>query len=184
MFFGPKIKILVVLPEKDFDETQYQQILRACKEAKIQPVIGCISKGPCLGMIKERVKPNVLLDDVDITEYHGIVFIGGLGTRDLFNSLTCHKLIQKAFQLNRIVAGIDLGPLVIAHAEILKGRKGTIHPTEETHFIATGVIYLKEPVVIDGNIITARDKHAAVEFSDMVVGAVLRNGEIACLVKN
>jgi protease I len=176
MFFSPKCQLLVVLPEKDYDEVEYAEVLRACKEAKIKVVNGCVSKGPCYGEIKGKIKPDVILDEVLMDHYHGLMFIGGLGTRDLFNNILCHKLIREALQLGKIVSAIDFGPIILARAEVLNNRKATIHPTEERHFSATGVQYLNQPVVIDGNIITARDKNAAPEFSEMVAGAILKIG--------
>jgi protease I len=179
MFFGPKYQLLVVLPEKDFDEIEYHEIHRACKEAKVKIVLGCVSKGPCYGTIKEKVRPDIMLEDASMEDYHGLMFIGGLGTRDLFNNVLCHKLVKDALRLKKVVSAIDYGPIILARAEVLQNRKATIHPTEERHFSATGVQYLNQPIVIDGNIITARDKYAAPEFSELVVGAVLKTGSLA-----
>ena len=176
-FFGPKLQLLVVLPQKQFDENEYHEILRACKESKINIVVGGFTTSyPSESMKGLKVKPKIVLGDVEMEDYHGIVFLGGLGAREHFNDVTCHKLARKAVELNRVVGAIDLMPVLLAHAEILRGKKATVHPTEESHITASGANYVNHPVVVDGLIITASDQKVAGEFADVIVGAILRIG--------
>ena len=170
-FFSPKISLLVVVALKDYDELEYREIIRACKEAKIKPVIAGPSRAACFGIAKEKLTPQVSIEEVNMKDYAGIVFVGGLGVRDYFNHLTCQKLVKEAVKLNKVIGAIDYGAMILAHSEILKGKKGTVHPTEESHFIAAGMIYQNEPIVIDGLLITAQDRKQAAEFADLVAGA-------------
>ena len=121
-----------------------------------------------------KVKPHIELSDVEMEDYHGVIFIGGLGSRALFNDVTCHKLARKAIDLERIIGAIDLAPVILAHAEVLRGKKATVHGTEESHLVAGGANFTKEPVVVDGLIITSQHGTFAKEFADTVIGALLR----------
>jgi len=174
MLFGPKVRLLVVLPLSDFDEEEYREILRACKEVKIGVEIAASQGQTCVGSGGTRVKPHTSLDRVDMTRYGGLAFVGGLGVRDYFNNLLCHQLVRQALQMKMVVGAIDYGPMILARAEVLRNRRATVHPTEETHFVATGSIYENSPTVIDGQLITAQDHHASREFADVMAGAVLK----------
>eukprot|EP00825_Cyclidium_porcatum_P028935 TRINITY_DN31050_c0_g1_i1.p4 TRINITY_DN31050_c0_g1~~TRINITY_DN31050_c0_g1_i1.p4 ORF type:complete len:101 (-),score=3.67 TRINITY_DN31050_c0_g1_i1:5-307(-) len=65
-FFSPKISLLVVVALKDYDELEYREIIRACKEAKIKPVIAGPSRAACFGIAKEKLTPQVSIEEVNI----------------------------------------------------------------------------------------------------------------------
>ena len=175
--FGLKLKILVVLPEKQFDEKEYEEIIRAAKESKIGiTVAGTTTAYAFQGMQGEKIKPHLSLSDAEMEDYHGLVFIGGLGARTLFNDVYCHKLARKAIELERIVAAIDIAPVILAHAEVLRGKKATVHGTEESHLVSCGANYSNEPVVADGLVVTSQHATFAKEFADTVMGALLKAG--------
>jgi protease I len=71
----------------------------------------------------------------------------------------------------KVVAAICLGPLTLAKAGVLAGRKATIFPDRKA--IQTlrdcGGIYSAEPVVVDGSIVTADGPESAGPFTDAVI---------------
>ena len=66
---------------------------------------------------------------------------------------------------------ICLSPAVLAITGILKGKKGTVYPTDESkgHFTEGGATWLDEPVVVDGDIVTGRGPDAAEPFGKKLV---------------
>ena len=94
----------------------------------------------------------------------GIVLPGGMpGTINLENSSIVNKFIDYANENNLLMSAICAAPSILGHKGILKGKKATCYPSFEKDLI--GADFLAEPVVCDGNIITARAAGVALDFA-------------------
>lgn len=94
----------------------------------------------------------------------GIVLPGGMpGTINLEKSSIVNDFIDYANKNNLLVSAICAAPSILGHKGILKGKKATCYPSFEKDLI--GADFLAEPVVCDGNIITARAAGVACDFA-------------------
>jgi protein deglycase len=88
---------------------------------------------------------------------------GGPGHKNLLDSMTVIEFVQKMFINGKLCAAICAAPSVLGKAGILKGKKATCFPGYEDKL--NGGLFVKQPVVIDGTIITSRGAGTAVLFS-------------------
>jgi 4-methyl-5(b-hydroxyethyl)-thiazole monophosphate biosynthesis len=92
-----------------------------------------------------------------------VILPGGPGHKNLLDSKTVIEFAQKMFMNGKLCATICAAPSVLGKAGILKGKKVTCFPGFEDKL--EGGIFVKQPVVIDGTIITSRGAGTAVPFS-------------------
>lgn len=94
----------------------------------------------------------------------GIVLPGGMpGTINLEKSSIVNEFIDYANENNLLMSAICAAPSILGHKGLLKGKKATCYPSFENDLI--GAKFLAEPVVCDGNIITARAAGVACDFA-------------------
>jgi putative intracellular protease/amidase len=101
------------------------------------------------------------LEDVKPSEFDGIYLPGGVDPAEgrFPRSLGEHKLLirrlQEFWQAGKIVAAICGSPLVLGAAGLLMGKRFASDITEDTRGWFDGASRSKQPLVVDGNIITA-----------------------------
>ena len=110
--------------------------------------------------------PDHPLDDVIDQEFDMIVLPGGLpGADHLNNDPRIQQLVKKLYQQDKFTAAICAAPRVLATAGILDNKQATSFPGALDNFPAKNMIYLEEPVVVDGNVITSRGPGTAMDFA-------------------
>lgn len=104
------------------------------------------------------IKVDVPLTQVNAYDYDIVYFPGGYGPMHLlenqqsFNLVT--RLINDANDSKKLIAAICHGPLLLAATNIIEGKTLTGHRSVESSIIKAGGKFIKQKVVVDGNIIT------------------------------
>lgn len=118
------------------------------------------------------IEPRLSYGEVRIDDYRAVVVPGG-DPESVMRDEALDDLLRRADERGTLLAGICAGVLVLAKAGVLGGRRIThnytidygpleiVHATER--FFA-GSEYSREPIVVDGHVITARPE-AYVEFA-------------------
>ena len=109
---------------------------------------------------------------MDLSGYQAVIFVGGEGIYylKLNEDPDYTGLAKKAAMQNKLVGAICLGPWILADAGLLEGKEAT---AAETDYIKSkGAVVSDQPVVQDGNIITANGPDASREFAKAVVAAL------------
>ena len=88
------------------------------------------------------------------------------------------KAFSKTNERGKLVAAICAGPVLLAKAGVLKGRKATCYPGMENEISEGGAAPSKGNVVTDGNVITSRGPGTSAEFALAVLRS-LHGDEIA-----
>jgi len=122
-----------------------------------------------------NVKPELLLSKVDINNYDGIAFIGGIGAQEYWNDPTAHKLAKDAYAKGKIVGAICIAPVILANAGLLAGKHFNVWSSEIETVKAKGGLHSSQPVVVDGKIVTGNGPDAATEFGQKMAEKVLSN---------
>jgi protease I len=124
------------------------------------------------GMSGERTEVDLDLDEVKLSDYIAVVFVGGEGiySQELNRDPDYQKIAKSANAQKKIVGAICLGPWILADAGLLKGKKATASETD--HIKSKGAIVSDDAVVQDGKIITANGPSASQEFAEAVVAAL------------
>lgn len=97
------------------------------------------------------------VDEVNVNQYDAFIVPGGSWNPDALRAdPKVTRLIARAAEAGKIVAAICHGPWVLSDAGVLKGRRATAWWATKPDIENAGAIYLDEPVVVDGNVITSR----------------------------
>ena len=124
------------------------------------------------------------VQDIDIESLDAIFVPGGRSPAVLRESEAVLDFVRRVHAHGGIVAAICHGPQVPISAGILDGRRATCVVVEEREYYAVrdelteaGGIYVNEPVVIDGTIITSRLPGDVPVFKAAVAEALRNAGQ-------
>ncbi len=161
-------KVLMIIPPERFrDEELF--ITKAELEAEGHSIIIASTK---IGMIQGSrggsVKSKIVIDDVNIEDFAAVVFVGGGGSKLLFNNQMAMKIAKKMNEQNKIVSAICLAPVILANAGILKNKNATVAGTEAKTIESKGARYTGPGVTVDGNIVTGNAPKASKLFAKKI----------------
>lgn len=138
---------------------------RAEQEVKTVSVTGQKSVTGAHGI---TVEADLLFEEADYEKCQMLVLPGGLpGAYGLRDHAGLGEKIKKFSQENRPLAAICAAPLVFGNLGILNGKNATIYPGMEEFL--TGAKFVDQPVVRDGNLITAQGPAIAMKFALTIV---------------
>lgn len=109
------------------------------------------------------VEMDATMGELDLEEYDAVILPGGMpGTVHLGESGAVKKTVLAMNEAGKIVAAICAAPGVLGRHGLLQGKNACSYPDHEVHL--TGARVSREPVVVDGNIVTSRGLGTAMEF--------------------
>jgi len=115
------------------------------------------------------IKVDRTADQIRVDEYDAIFIPGGAWNPDnLRYDKDVIRYIQDFNKSGKLIAAICHAPVVLASANILKGRKLTGYWNIQTDLTNAGGVVSDVPVVTDGNIITSRHPIDVADFSRAV----------------
>lgn len=155
--------LLVIAPDNFRDEELFET-KKVLSDSGISTVIASKGVTRATGMLGGVAEVERDIKNVDINEYSGIVFIGGSGTKVLFDDPVAIKLAQEASKNNKLTAAICIAPTILAKANIVRGKKITSSISEKEVLEAAGAVYTNNEVQVDGNIISANGPASAQRF--------------------
>jgi protease I len=112
------------------------------------------------------IKVDRTADQIKVSEYDAAFIPGGAWNPDnLRADKDVIKFIQDFNKSGKLIAAICHAPVVLASADILKGRKLTGYWNIQVDLKNAGGTVLEQPVVVDGNLITSRHPIDVADFS-------------------
>jgi len=165
-------KIAMIIAESAFRDEEFLVPKGIFEKNGIEVTVASTSLAEARGSLGAKVKPDILVKDINVEDFAALVFVGGGGASQYWDDPLSHKLAQDALNGNRIVAAICIAPVTLARAGILKGRRATVFPDEAQELEAEGVNYTGAAVEKDGNIITASGPAAAKAFAEEIIKAI------------
>ena len=158
-----KKAVFIIAPVNFRDEELFQP-KAILEKAGVSVTIACLVKGTAKGKLGATARPDILLKDVNVSDYDAVVFIGGGGAAVYLDDPAAHRLAQEAVKENKILAAICIAPAILARAGVLKGKKATVFPDDASELTAHGAVYTGKIIEKDGNIITGCGPEAATQF--------------------
>ena len=169
---GGMKKAVMIIAQDGFRDEEFFQPKEILEKQGIEVKVASTALTQAKGMLGAEVKPDILVSDIDVTDFDAIIFVGGIGASQYWDDPIAHKLAQEAYNRNKIVAAICIAPVTLARAGILKGKRATVWSSEAGNLRSAEANYTAKPLEKDGNIITASGPIAAREFGEAIVKAL------------
>lgn len=161
-------KILIIIAPQGFQDKEYGDARQVLEEQGAQIIVGSLKLGEALGNFGAKVKIDILAEDANPDSFDAVAFIGGQGMVELVKRKELTDLARRFYENNKLTAAICIAPMILAHAQILQGKKATVWPGAKEELLALGANYTGKPVEIDGRIITANGPLAAKQFGQTI----------------
>jgi deglycase len=167
-------QVLMVIAKNKFRDEEYLEPRKALESEGASITVASSSLSMAEGMLGLRVKPDALIGDVKETDYDGIVFVGGGGAREYFDSPVAHALARSFYSHGKLTSAICIAPAILANAGLLKEKKATSFPSSEEILKSRGAVFTMDDVVVDDKIITGVGPEAAKRFGEKLVEVLSR----------
>jgi protease I len=162
-------KVVFIIASRNFRDEELLEPKKVLEDAGVRVVLASSSLDTAVGMLGARVKPDILLKDVRVDEYDGVVFVGGSGASEYWNDPTAHAIAKEALEKNKLLGAICIAPVTLARAGLLKGKKATVFDSEVDKLKEAGAVYTGSGVERDGKIVTGRGPTYAREFGETLL---------------
>jgi protease I len=164
-------KVLMVIAPVDFRDEEYFETRKVLEDVGNKITVANSTGQPSKSSFGKIVKPDKTIYDVNINDFDAIVFVGGRGSSEYFNSPKALTLAKDFSKAGKVVSAICIAPSILVNAGILNGKKATSFPSERDNINAVGT-YTGKPVEVDGKIITGNGPQAAKEFGKKIAEAL------------
>ncbi len=94
--------------------------------------------------------------DVRAQDFHAVVIPGGYAPDYLRRSPELVRFVREMSEGGKPVAAICHGPWMLCSARVVRGRRVTSVAAIRDDLENAGAVWVDEPVVVDGNLVTSR----------------------------
>jgi len=172
---GPiKQKAVMIIASSDFRDEELLLTKGSLETNRIEVVIASSSRAPSRGMLGTVIRPDMLIEDINVADYDAVIFVGGQGAKEFWNNQVAHNIAIEAQKQEKFIGAIWLAPVTLARAGLLKNKKATVFSSASRKITDEGAKYTAKSLEIDGNIITAEGPEASREFGDALAVALVR----------
>lgn len=162
---------LFLIAKENFRDEELFEPRKILETAGIETTITSIETGIATGSRGGSVKIDKPIKDIHMEDYDILILVGGPGTPTLGDYEEVLALIRKAKELRKPLAAICIAPYLLAKAGVITGKKATSFPGEPaiSEFTRQGVTRIQQPLLRDGNLITADGPASAKDFGQEIV---------------
>jgi protease I len=128
--------------------------------------------GSATGTLGAKIEVDVVIEELNVADFDAILFIGGMGVLKYLNDPAAHEIARQAIEQNKVLAANGWAPQILANAGVMQGKRATVYSGGSARLEQKGCIYFPDPVVVDGNIITAKGPPEAEEFAREIITAL------------
>ncbi len=155
-------KVLIPLAP-GFEAIEAATVLGILGRVRADVTVAGESAGPIAGTDRIQVVPDTTLDEVDSADFDMLVVLGGEGATRLRDDARVQRIVVEMAGRGAFLAAICRGPMVLAAAGVLAGKRVTASPSTRAEL--TGTTYVEDRVVVDGRVITSRLPGTSLEFA-------------------
>jgi protease I len=151
------VKKILAFVHNDFEDLElWYPMLRLRGEGFKVHLAGDIGNHVYVGKYGVPAKSDVSFDEISETDYDGLLIPGGWAPDKLRRYPEVLEFTRKMMESNKPVGQICHAGWVLVSANVLKGRKVTSTPGIKDDLINAGADWIDEPVVVDGNLVSAQ----------------------------
>ena len=167
-------KIMMIIPLKGFWDEELIKLKEIFEQNGLRVTVASSTIKEAEGIFGIKIKPDIVLNEVKITLYDAVVFVGGEGAVQYWDDPHAHRLVKKALREGKVLGAISIAPIILSNAKILTGKKATVWPTLGYRLKCSGAIYTGNPVEVDGNIVTADRPDSVEEFANAILSLIFQ----------
>ncbi|EGL83335.1 intracellular protease, PfpI family [Caldalkalibacillus thermarum TA2.A1] len=168
-------KKVISLVHHEFEDLElWYPLIRLKEEGATVHLVGEQKGETYKGKYGVPAVADYAFDDIDPGEYDAILVPGGWAPDKLRRFPQVINMIRHMHEAKKPIGQICHAGWVLISAKILKGKKVTSTPGIRDDMENAGAIWVDEPVVVDGNLVSSRrppDLHEyAKAFADVLAG--------------
>ncbi|WP_437201275.1 DJ-1/PfpI family protein [Planctomicrobium sp. SH664] len=147
-------------------EAGFEPVVAAPEKREYQMVLHEVRPGWTITKEWEgyRIQADIAFRDITPEDYLGIFFSGGRAPEYIRDDPHLIEITRYFFHSNRPIASVCHGVEIPARADCVKGRRMATVPKCRFDLEVCGGIFVNEPCVIDGNLISGRTYHDSGHF--------------------
>jgi protease I len=165
-------KRVIALVEAEYEDLELWYPVIRLREAGAEVVIAGLGAERYSGKHGLPASPDAHADDLDMADFDALLVVGGWAPDKLRRSEKVLELVRDCDAAGKTLGVICHGGWVPASAGILKGRTMTCTVGIRDDVVNAGATYVDEPVVVDGNLVTARRPPDLPEYGAALVDAL------------
>jgi len=168
------MKIVIIIAFKDFKDEEYFVPREIFDRAGAEVKVASNESGVAQGSEGGEVNVDIKINDLNVSEFDAIVFIGGPGAPKNLDNQDSYRIAKDAIVQNKLLCAICISPAILAKAGVLNGKKATVwinalNKDAQKVLEGNGAIYQKDSIVQDGKIITADGPEVAKDFAEKIL---------------
>ncbi len=148
--------VAIFVPSNLFRDDELNTTVRLLEKYEIPLLLISTDTTAAQGIDGLIIKPQRLISEVKADRFSALVLINGSGIAPYWNDSTIWHQCREFADAGRIIVAIELAPIILAKAGLLKGRQATVYPD----FYSIGILkqngarHYFADIVQDKNIIT------------------------------
>ena len=164
-------KVLFIIAQNNFRDEELAKPKAILERAGYECEVASLTTNTATGMLGARVKPDLAVKDASVDDYDLVVVIGGSGSPELANHNEVLNLLSEAKAKGKKLGAICLGPMVLAKAGVLQGKKATVFKTPDSTSALEqgGASFVDKNIVVDVDLVTGNGPGAAEAFGNELV---------------
>ncbi len=152
-----------ILLAEGFEETEMIAPLDLLRRAGVAVQTVGITGKEVVGAHGIKICADILPEEVNPDLCRGVILPGGMpGTTNLMEASFVRELLLECNQKGGLLAAICAAPMILGELGLLQGKRAACFPGFEEHL--KGAVVTKDPVAVDGNVITSRGAGTALQF--------------------
>lgn len=162
-------KIAIIIANQEFRDEEYFETKVLLEKSGLKTTSFSNEKGLAIGRFGGEVLINNILEDLNINDFDGILFVGGSGAIKYLDNEISYQKIREAYNRKKLVAAICIAPLILFHAGVLEKATVWSSSMDKTAVKELGDVYVSKNVVKNKNIITADGPESINDFSNCII---------------
>jgi len=147
---------VLILVGPDYEELEVWYPKLRLEEAGYTTVLAGIGEGSYRGKYGYPCDVDAHVRDVPASSLAGLVAPGGWAPDKLRRDGVVLERVREVHSAGRLVAAICHGPWVLISAGVVRGRRMTSSVGIRDDLTNAGAVWVDEPAVRDGNVVSAR----------------------------
>ena len=165
-------KAALIIAGQNYHDAELFETKRVLDAAQVQTSIAGPRRGVARGTLGGAAEVTVLVNQLVVSDYDAIIFIGGPGAVDYFGNPAALNIAREAVRTGKVLGAIGIAPTILANANMLAGVQATSLLSEQPKLVQAGAFFTGAPVAWDRRIITAAGPEAAPLFGKALTEAL------------